>query len=149
MRGRWGEPVLGVGQVAAQPGEEDGGDEAAARASGVPVRRTKIALYVFVAVSAWLLGMHLLFGYGVVQSGEGVGNEFVYIIAAVVGGCLLTGGFGSVLGSAVGALIYGMTSLGINYAGWNADWFKTFLGVMLLLATLVNLWLKQKAERRS
>lgn len=125
-----------------------GGDDAAARASGVPVRRTKVALYLLVAASAWLSGMHLLFAYGVVQSGEGVGKEFVYIIAAVIGGCLLTGGYGSVVGASVGALIYGMTQLGINYAGWNPDWFKTFLGVMLLAATLVNVWMKRKAERR-
>ncbi|WP_409484151.1 ABC transporter permease [Arsenicicoccus dermatophilus] len=125
-----------------------GGDDGAARASGVPVRRTKVALYLFVAFGAWLSGMHLLFGYGVVQSGEGVGKEFIYIVAAVIGGCLLTGGYGSVVGASVGALIYGMAQLGINYAGWNPDWFKTFLGVMLLAATLVNVWMKRKAERR-
>lgn len=125
-----------------------GGDAAAARASGVPVYRTKIALYLGVGFCAWLLGMHLLFGFGVVQSAEGVGNEFIYIIAAVIGGCLLTGGSGSVVGASVGALIYGMTQLGINYAGWNPDWVKAFLGVMLLASTLVNVWLKRKAETR-
>jgi simple sugar transport system permease protein len=83
-----------------------------------------------------------------VQSGEGVGKEFIYIIAAVVGGCLLTGGFGSVVGSAIGALIFGMTQLGVVYAHWNADWFKAFLGVMLLLATIVNLVVKRRADLR-
>lgn len=125
-----------------------GGDEHAARASGVPVRRTKVSLYLGVAFCAWLMGMHNLFNYQVVQSGDGVGNEFIYIIAAVIGGCLLTGGMGSVVGATVGALIYGMTQLGINYAGWNPDWFKAFLGVMLLGSTLVNVWLKRKAEQR-
>ena len=42
----------------------------------------------------------------------------------------------------------GMTQLGINYAGWNPDWFKTFLGVMLLGSTLLNVYLKRKAEQR-
>lgn len=125
-----------------------GGDQPAARACGVPVRRTKAAMYLFVGFSAWLLGMHLLFGYNVVQSGDGVGNEFTYIVAAVVGGCLLTGGMGSIVGASFGALIYGMTQLGINYAGWNPDWFKAFLGVMLLGSTMVNVWLKRKAEQR-
>ncbi len=125
-----------------------GGDADAARACGVPMRRTKAALYLFVGFSAWLLGMHLLFAYNVVQSGDGVGNEFTYIIAAVIGGCLLTGGSGSIVGASVGALIYGMTQLGINYAGWNPDWFKAFLGVMLLSSTMVNLWLKRMAEKR-
>lgn len=125
-----------------------GGDAEAARAVGVPVTRVKIGLFVTVGFCAWMLGMHLLFDYSVMQSGEGVGNEFIYIIAAVVGGCLLTGGYGSVVGGALGALVFGMTRMGINYAGWNVDWFYTFLGVMLLLATLVNLYVKKKADAR-
>ena len=63
--------------------------------------------------------MHLLFGFNTVQSGEGVGNEFLYIIAAVIGGWLLTGGYGSAIGAAIGAFIFGMTSQGIVYAGWD------------------------------
>jgi simple sugar transport system permease protein len=125
-----------------------GGDSAAARAVGVPVVATKIALFMGVGFTAWLLGMHILFNYNNVQSGEGVGNEFIYIIAAVIGGCLLTGGYGSVVGATVGALIFGMTQLGISYAGWDPDWFKTFLGIMLILATLVNLYVKRKADAR-
>jgi simple sugar transport system permease protein len=125
-----------------------GGDAAAARAVGVPVTATKIALFMGVGFCAWLLGMHQLFNYNNVQSGQGVGNEFIYIIAAVIGGCLLTGGYGSVVGASVGALIFGMTQLGITYAGWNPDWFKTFLGIMLILATLVNLYVKRKADAR-
>ncbi|MCE1179903.1 MAG: ABC transporter permease [Micrococcales bacterium] len=125
-----------------------GGDDRAARAVGVPVHRTRILLYMFVAFAAWLVGMHLLFGFNTVQSGEGVGKEFIYIIAAVIGGCLLTGGHGSVVGASIGALIFGMTQLGITYAGWNPDWFKAFLGVMLLLSTIANTWVKRKADAR-
>ena len=123
-----------------------GGDAHAARAVGVPVRAVKIGLFMTVGFCAWMLGMHLLFDYAVMQSGEGVGKEFIYIIAAVVGGCLLTGGYGSVVGAALGALIFGMTQMGINYAGWNVDWYWTFLGVMLLLACLVNMYVKNKAD---
>jgi len=125
-----------------------GGDSAAARAIGVPVTITKIALFMGVGFCAWVLGMHNLFNYNNVQSGQGVGNEFIYIIAAVIGGCLLTGGYGSVVGASVGALIFGMTQLGISYAGWDPDWFKTFLGIMLIGATLVNLYVKRKADAR-
>jgi simple sugar transport system permease protein len=125
-----------------------GGDPAAARAVGVPVTGTKIALFMTVGFCAWLLGMHNLFNYNNVQSGQGVGNEFIYIISAVIGGCLLTGGYGSVVGATVGALIFGMTQLGITYAGWDPDWFKTFLGIMLIAATLVNLYVKRKADAR-
>ncbi|MFI9154342.1 ABC transporter permease [Streptomyces sp. NPDC053367] len=123
-----------------------GGNKDAARAVGVPVTRTKIGLYMGVALGAWIAGQHLLFSYDVVQSGEGVGNELIYIIAAVIGGCLITGGYGSAVGSAVGAFIFGMTSKGIVFAEWNPDWFKFFLGAMLLLATLLNAWVRKRAE---
>ncbi|HET6357833.1 ABC transporter permease [Streptomyces sp.] len=123
-----------------------GGGADAARAVGVPVNKTKIGLYMGVAFAAWISGQHLLFSFDVVQSGEGVGNELTYIIAAVIGGCLITGGYGSAIGSAVGAFIFGMTSKGIVYAEWNPDWFKFFLGAMLLLATLLNAWVRKRAE---
>jgi simple sugar transport system permease protein len=123
-----------------------GGAKDAARAVGVPVARTKIGLYMGVALGAWLSGQHLLFSFDSVQSGEGVGNELIYIIAAVIGGCLITGGYGSAVGSAVGALIFGMTSKGIVFAEWDPDWFKFFLGAMLLLATLLNAWVRKRAE---
>lgn len=123
-----------------------GGNADAARAVGVPVFRTKIGLYMGVAFCAWISGQHLLFSFDVVQSGEGVGNELIYIIAAVIGGCLITGGYGSAIGSAVGAFIFGMTSKGIVYAEWNPDWFKFFLGAMLLLATLLNAWIRRRVE---
>ncbi|WP_414649427.1 ABC transporter permease [Corynebacterium sp.] len=115
-----------------------GGDADAARAVGVPVRRVKITLFMFVAFSAWFVGMHNLFAFDSIQAGQGVGNEFLYIIAAVIGGCSLTGGRGTAIGTAIGALIFGMTNQGIVYAGWNPDWFKFFLGAMLLLAVLTN-----------
>ena len=124
-----------------------GGDAAAARAVGVPVTATKIGLFMGVGLCAWIAGMHNLFAYRVVQSGEGVGNEFLYIIAAVIGGCLLTGGAGSAVGGAIGAFIFGMANKGIVYAQWNPDWFKFFLGLMLLLATIVNLVVRRRAER--
>ncbi|MBA2946023.1 ABC transporter permease [Streptomyces himalayensis] len=125
-----------------------GGNKDSARAVGVPVNLTKIALFMGVGAGAWFVGMHLLFSFNTVQSGEGVGNEFLYIIAAVIGGCLLTGGYGSAIGPVIGAFIFGMVSQGIVYANWNPDWFKAFLGVMLLVAALVNLWVRRTATRR-
>jgi simple sugar transport system permease protein len=125
-----------------------GGRKDSARAVGVPVKATKIGLFVVVGFCAWFSGMHQLFNYDTVQSGVGVGNELIYIVAAVVGGCLLTGGYGSVVGSAIGALIYGVAVEGIIYAGWNPDWVKFFVGAMLLLAMLVNMWVRVQANKR-
>jgi len=115
-----------------------GGAPLSARAVGVPVRRVKVALFMTVGFAAWFVGMHQLFAFNTVQSGEGVGKEFYYIIAAVVGGCLLTGGHGSAVGAVLGAFIFGMTTQGIVYAGWNPDWFKFFVGALLLGVILLN-----------
>jgi simple sugar transport system permease protein len=112
------------------------------------VRKVKIGLFMTVSFVCWFTGMHILFSFNTVQSGQGPGNEFLYIIAAVVGGCLLTGGYGSAVGAAIGAFIFGMTEQGIVLAGWEADWFKFFLGAMLLGATLLNVYIRRRAETR-
>ncbi|MER6003513.1 ABC transporter permease [Nonomuraea angiospora] len=123
-----------------------GGNEQAARAVGVAAARTKIALFMTTAFAAWLVGTILALRYTSVQANIGIGQEFIYIIAAVIGGCLLTGGYGSAIGAAIGAVIFGMADKGIVFLGWNADWFKFFLGAMLLLATLANRLVRRYAE---
>ena len=125
-----------------------GGNAASARAVGVPVLKVKVGLFMTVSFLAWFTGMHYLYNFNVLQANNGVGNEFLYIIAAVVGGTLLTGGYGNAFGVAIGAFIFGMTSLGIIYAGWDPNWFKFFLGAMLLLAVMLNLYVKNYATNR-
>jgi simple sugar transport system permease protein len=137
LRTRYGNWVFAVG-----------GNKESARAVGVPVTFTKISLFMLVGFGAWFVGMHQLFTFNTVQSGEGVGQELIYIAAAVIGGCLLTGGYGSAIGPVFGAFMFGMVNQGIVFAGWNPDWFKAFLGVMLLGAVLINLWVRQSATRR-
>jgi simple sugar transport system permease protein len=124
-----------------------GGAQTSARQVGVPVFRTKVGLFMTTAFGAWIVGMLTLFKTTTAQSTTGVGQEFVYIICAVVGGCLLTGGYGSAVGAALGAQIYGMVHQGIIYAGWDSDWLFAILGLMLLGAVLVNNWVKSRAER--
>ncbi|MGH3360205.1 MAG: ABC transporter permease [Nocardioidaceae bacterium] len=123
-----------------------GGAATSARQVGVPLLGTKVGLFMTTAFAGWLVGMITLFQSSSVTSATGVGEEFIYIICAVVGGCLLTGGYGSAIGAALGALIYGMTKQGIVFAGWDSDWLMTFLGLMLLAACLVNLWVRKQAE---
>ncbi|MGW0229137.1 ABC transporter permease [Actinopolymorpha singaporensis] len=123
-----------------------GGAQTSARQVGVPVLTTKVGLFMTTAAAGWLAGMLQLFRTSTVQASTGVGQEFVYIICAVVGGCLLTGGYGSAIGAALGALIYGMTYQGIVFAQWDNNWLKTFLGVMLLAAVLVNTYVRRRAE---
>ena len=123
-----------------------GGSAPSSRAVGVPVNKVKIGMCMTVGFMAWFTGMHILFAFNTVQSGLGLGNEFIYIVAAVVGGCLLTGGYGSVIGAAIGAFIFGMANQGIVYAGWNPDWFYFFLGALLLGAILLNNYVRRRAE---
>jgi simple sugar transport system permease protein len=123
-----------------------GGDANAARNVGVPVARVKIGLFMTVSTCAALVGIMIALRLGSVQAGQGIGEEFTYIIAAVVGGCLLTGGYGSAIGASIGALIVGMAFIGIQFSGWNTDWRFLFLGVILLAAVLVNNLVRKSAE---
>ena len=121
-----------------------GGDANAARNVGVPVARVKIALFMTTAMAAALVGIMVALRLASVQAGQGVGEEFTYIIAAVVGGCLLTGGYGSAIGAFFGAIIFGMVSIGLTYTRFDSDWFQVFLGAMLLLAVLFNNFIRRK-----
>jgi simple sugar transport system permease protein len=123
-----------------------GGDPVAARNVGVPVTRVKIGLFMTTALAGALTGIMIALRLASTQAGQGFGEEFQYIIAAVVGGCLLTGGFGSAIGAAVGALILGMAFIGIQFSGWDTDWRFVFLGVILLIAVLVNNLVRRAAE---
>lgn len=122
-----------------------GGAISSARQVGVPVVKVRIGLFMGTAGAGWLVGMLQLFAVSTVQATTGLGQEFIYVICAVVGGCLLTGGYGSAIGAAIGALIYGMTLQGIVFAQWDNNWLKAFLGVLLLLAVLVNLFVRRRA----
>lgn len=136
VRTHWGNWILAVG------GQRD-----AARNVGVPVARVKIALFMTTALAAALVGVVQAVQFTGADVLRGQQQEFHAIIAVVVGGTLLTGGYGSVIGAVLGALIYGMVRQGIVMAGVDADWFQVFLGGMLLLAVLVNNYTLRRAQR--
>ena len=124
-----------------------GGNKGASRQVGVPAARTKTQLVMVVSGASWLVGTLIAFRLNSVQANVGDGQEFFYIIAAVVGGNLLTGGYGSAAGAAIGALIMAMSFQGIPFAGWNSDWRFLFVGVILLLAVMVNNYVRGRAEK--
>lgn len=115
-----------------------GGDANAAKNVGVPVRRVKVSLFMFTALCAWIFAMLQICDVGSAAADRGLQKEFEAIIAAVIGGTLLTGGYGSVVGATFGALIFGVVQIGITYTNVNSDWFRVFLGAMLLIAVLFN-----------
>lgn len=122
-----------------------GGDESAARNTGVPVDRVKIILFMSTAAAAWLLSQIQLFGIQTASSLRGELQELFAISAAVIGGTLLTGGYGSVIGGALGALIYGLVRVGVPSAGIDSELFRVFLGALIIIAVLVNNFVRKQA----
>jgi simple sugar transport system permease protein len=135
LRTRFGNWIFGAG-----------GDPEAARNVGVPVRRVKIILFICTALGATLLAAIQVLDAGSADVLRGTGKEFEAIAAAVIGGCLLTGGYGSAIGGFFGALLFGMVSQSIPLTGADSDWFQVFLGAMVLAAVLVNRFIRQQAQ---
>jgi simple sugar transport system permease protein len=127
-----------------------GGDANAARNVGVPVARVKISLFMVSAFCATVFAACQVMEFGSAAADRGLQKEFEAIIAAVIGGTLLTGGYGSVIGACFGALIFGVVQMGLFYTGVSTDWFRVFLGVMLLIAVVFNNYIRRKVtgERR-
>ena len=96
--------------------------------------------------AAWFVAVTQLVTFKGTDVLRGTGKEFEAIIAAVIGGCLLTGGYGSVIGASLGAGIMAMSTNGVQSTGWNSDGRFAFLGIVLLLAVLVNNYTRKKAQ---
>jgi simple sugar transport system permease protein len=126
-----------------------GGAPEAARKMGVPVARVKIVLFMTTALAACLVAVIQVVRFTGADALRGEQQEFRAIIAVVIGGTLLTGGYGSAIGAVLGALIFGMVQQGIVITGVDADWFQVFLGVMLVAAVLFNNFIRRRvAEAR-
>jgi simple sugar transport system permease protein len=123
-----------------------GGDPNAARNVGVPVNRVKIILFMCTAFSAALLATIQVLDAGSADVLRGDLLELQAIAASVIGGVLLTGGYGSVVGAVFGALIFGMVQQGIFFIGVSTDWFLVFVGVMLLIAVVFNNFIRKRAS---
>jgi simple sugar transport system permease protein len=122
-----------------------GADANAARSAGVPVARVKVILFMLSSLGAALVGILQTIQY---RGGDVTyGRDFVFAapVAAVIGGVLLTGGYGTTLGILLGTVIYGIVNLGIFYTGWNSDWAELVLGVLLLAAVVSNNYFRRLA----
>jgi simple sugar transport system permease protein len=126
-RTRFGNGVMAVG-----------GARRAARELGVPVGRSTVLLFCLTATAGWLIGTLALTRSGTLVVATDLGPEIGFLVVAVVGGCLLTGGYGSPVGAALAAVLYAVAGEGIRLAGWDRLWFEVLLGVLLLVALLAN-----------
>lgn len=120
-----------------------GGDAQAARNVGVPVNRVKILMFMFTAFCATVFATCQVVEFGSAAADRGLLKEFEAIISVVIGGALLTGGYGSVIGAALGALIFGVVQQGLFFAGVESSLFRVFLGGILLLAVILNTYIRR------
>lgn len=120
-----------------------GGDAQAARYTGVPVDRVKILMFMFTAFCATVFAVCQVMEFGSAGADRGLLKEFEAIIAVVIGGALLTGGYGSVIGAALGALIFGVVQQGLFFANVESSLFRVFLGVILLFAVILNTYIRR------
>lgn len=115
-----------------------GGNERAARGMGVPVDRLRLSLFILTAFCAGLAGLVQVGRFNSVDSLRGEGLELEAIAAAVIGGARLNGGYGSVIGTALGCLMIGMIRNGLALAGVASYWFTAIVGLLIVGAVIIN-----------
>jgi inositol transport system permease protein len=115
-----------------------GGNEQAARISGLNVGRIKIGVYTIAGLLAGLSGLVLTSRIGSGQAGLGVGYELDAIAAAVIGGVSLSGGIGTIWGTMVGALIIGVLNNGLDLLNVSAYWQTIVKGSIIVAAVIID-----------
>jgi len=115
-----------------------GGDKEGARNVGIPIRQLTVTLFVLSSTSAAFVGMCQAVLFNSAQVSAGMSFIFNSIISVVVGGVLLTGGFGSVVGIFFGTITFAVVNQGIYFTSFDRNWSSLIIGVMLLLAVLMN-----------
>jgi simple sugar transport system permease protein len=115
-----------------------GGNERAARSMGVPVDRVWIILFIVTALCACLMGLIQVGRFNTVEATRGAQLELQVIAAAVVGGARLNGGYGSVLGAALGAAMIAMIQQGLVLSGIANYWLNFAVGLLIIVAVIVN-----------
>ncbi len=122
-----------------------GGNPEAARLSGINVRRVTMWVYIFIGVLTGVAGVILAGRVNGVTPGN-AGNllELDVITAVVIGGTSLSGGRGSVVGSLLGAMVFGTLSNGMNLLGVDSNWQLIFKGMILMAAVSIDVLSKRK-----
>ena len=116
-----------------------GDNKESARANGVPVNRVKVGLFMFSAFCATIFATCQVFDTNSSDAAKGMFKELEAIAIAVVGGILMTGGFGTIVGVVFGAITFGLVANAVFFIPWiDGAWFRVFVGTVLLLAVFAN-----------
>lgn len=116
-----------------------GGNAEAARLSGVPVKKVTVLIYLLIGVLTAVAGLVAAARTnGVTPGNMGIMRELHVITAVVIGGTSLTGGRASMVGTVIGALIFGTLSNGMNLMNVNSNWQLIFTGLILLGASMLD-----------
>ena len=115
-----------------------GGNEQAARISGLNIGRVRILVYTIAGLLAGLAGLVLSSRIGSGQPGLAVGYELDAIAAAVIGGTSLSGGIGTIWGTVVGALIIGVLNNGLDLLNVSAYWQTIVKGSIIVVAVIID-----------
>jgi simple sugar transport system permease protein len=121
-----------------------GGNKYVAKALGVDIEKVKLINFMLCSLLAGLAGSISLGRFRMVEPLSGSGMELETIAAAVIGGCSLTGGYGSIIGASIGALLVGMIRVGLVLAGAPAYWYQGFIGIILVIAAIINMQVVRK-----
>lgn len=122
-----------------------GGDKVSARNAGIPTDKLTIGLFILSSTSATFVGMCGAILFNSAQVSGGMNYIFNAVVSVVVGGVLLTGGFGSVIGIFFGALTFAIVNQGIYFTDLDRNWSNLIIGIMLLAAVLMNNTFRQMA----
>ncbi|MGB0492502.1 MAG: ABC transporter permease [Paracoccaceae bacterium] len=116
-----------------------GDNKESARANGVPVNRVKVGLFMFSAFCATIFATCQVFDTNSSDAAKGMFKELEAIAIAVVGGILMTGGFGTIVGVVFGAITFGLVANAVFFIPWiDGAWFRVFVGTVLLAAVFAN-----------
>lgn len=116
-----------------------GDNQESAKANGVPVSAVKISLFMFTAITATIFAAAQVFDTNTADAAKGSLKELEAIAAAVVGGTLMTGGFGTIVGVVFGAVIFGLVQNSVFFIPWiDGSYYRVFLGSVLLIAAFAN-----------
>jgi simple sugar transport system permease protein len=124
-----------------------GDDDERARRAGVATSRVKIALFVGTASAATFVGVMQSVQFNTGDPTTGQGYVFEAPIVCVIGGVLLTGGYGTIPGVVLGTIIYGVVNAGLFYTGWDTDYAQVVIGVLMVVAVLTNNSVRKFAMR--